>query len=260
MTSTMIVSEDKLQSLSKSVDQNEAKNLRHLRVLNELAVMLYKEGAAAEACKTLTMALSIAHTYLTHTNAEQLENSKHQFSSQSYRSCYSNSDDECFPTERKEYSVYPDKSHSSVQEIYSGAFVLSYDSNTGQTETITVLLFNLALIHHQTALRNNRMYKLAKALQIYKKAVRLAQESHCARLKVLIAAAFVNMIQILMMVGIPATISEASSVLIHLKSSVNLFLYSPLRDIIAPKDLEFFAIERFFAEMYMSNYRCAPTA
>lgn len=214
-----------------------------------------------DAHKMLTSALNTAHLYLTQTSITKPENTPLLKYSKS-----DNEHNECCQTigtsfiREGEYSVSPNENVSSVQEIYGGAFILTSDVLVGQTETISIMLFNLALIHHQMAIRQNRMYKLAKALQIYQKAVKLAQESNWDRLQIMLAAAYVNMIQILMMVGVPETIKEASHVLMHLNGNVNRFLHSPLRTSISPKDLEFFAVERFFVQTSMLSYRCASAA
>lgn len=146
-------------------------------------------------------------------------------------------------------------------EIYNSMFLLSADVTVSVRETAAIVLFNVALLHHRTAIKFNSTKEYTQALQIYKKSLDLLKTIDMEEkgfsspmLTVVMAAVFHNMANIF---ATYFRAEDARLFLMMLEQTLECIKSEP-NSIISNEDLELFKVNLAFAKM--DDFSLAPAA
>jgi hypothetical protein len=81
--------------------------------------------------------------------------------------------------ESTRYSIYPPNECYLCQDIYDAMFLFGNGIQFSQAETISTILFNLALVYQKSGIQSNQLQYLLKSIHFYKMSLSYLVESDC---------------------------------------------------------------------------------
>jgi hypothetical protein len=155
-------------------------SLSHLARLNTIAASCYREGDDFAAMSILMDALRELKTFCDARDQMDVE----------MIDAYEN--EKGFHPFSGFYSVIP--KDNDDEQVYNGLFLITDDVPSTSWSVGAVLLFNAGLLHHREGIRSGKSEPMARAVQFYKKSIRLLEEfAESETLTVMLAAIYHNM-------------------------------------------------------------------